>query len=178
MIRVPSQPLASHTYGKEMLRHHVVISCDETTSISDLLCDYKGLAKEDFDAKLPIKIASEVSAAWYREQSTSPCKRKRNTKMKNSSIRVYRPSPILKAGLNKLNAAIAESDERSWVTAPAKIRLARLGMASGPINIFYGDMQEPITLSGKDGNGVRVIVLFRPMADAPIAIQEFTLRAK
>ena len=157
----------------------VVISCDGNASIpSDLLCDYEGLAKKDFDAKLPIKIASEVFRGLVSGAINQSMQEEKKYKDENGNIRVYRPNPILKAGLNNLNAAIAESDERSWVTAPAKIRLARLGMASGPINIFYGDMQEPITLSGKDGNGVRVIVLFRPMADAPIAIQEFTLRAK
>lgn len=141
------------------------VECDGNSGIaSDLLCDYEGLAKKDFDAKLPVKIASEV---WRGLASGAA-----NKAMQEDQ------NALVKIGLNLVNNAMAESDERAWATAPAKVRLTRLGSAVGPINIYPENTAEPITLAGQDMQGVRVIVLFRPNDDAPVAIQEFTLRAK
>ena len=141
------------------------VECDGNAAIaSDLLCDYEGLAKKDFDDKLPVKIASEI---WRGSVSGALNKRLQKDQGK-----------LVKGLLNLANTAIAESDERSWSTAPAKVRLTRLGSAVGPINIYTENTAEPITLAGQEMQGVRVIVLFRPMDDAPVAIQEFTLPAK
>ena len=129
-----------------------------------MLCDYEGLAKKDFDAKLPVKIASEIARGLASGVANKAMQEDQDA--------------IVKLGLNLINNAMAESDERAWVTAPAKVRLTRLGSAVGPINIYPENTAEPITLAGKEMQGVRVIVLFRPMDDAPVAIQEFTLPAK
>ena len=141
------------------------VECDGNSAIaSDLLCDYEGLAKKDFDAKLPVKIASEVARGLVSGVANKALQEDQNA--------------IVKIGLNLVNNAMAESDERAWVTAPAKVRLTRLGSAVGPINIYPENTAEPITLAGQEMQGVRVIVLFRPKDDAPVAIQEFTLPAK